>query len=147
MGGTAYSVVDFHVLHHIQMGWIPLSNILQVSETGTYQVNSAEIQTTAVQAIQIAIPGSANNLYISYRQPAGEDASLSSAFVGGASIHFWKGSNNKTQLATNYPWNGALSDGQTYTSPEGTSIKQISHNGTNVTLDIDIRRVPPFGHR
>jgi uncharacterized protein (TIGR03437 family) len=137
MGGGLYSLISFNVPHLIQEGWLPLSNIQQVSVSGIYQVAFAEQQTTSVQALQIVPPGTADALYVSYRQPHGQDSNLPPAFVGGASIHYWNVSGDKTQLATFYPWGGALSDGQTYTSPNGNlSIEQISHTSTNVTLNV-----------
>jgi uncharacterized protein (TIGR03437 family) len=141
MGGGIYSFVSFNVPHLIQEGWLPLSNIQQVSVSGIYQVAFAEQQTTFVQSLQIVPPGTTDALYVSYRQPHGQDANLQSAalgaFLGGASIQYWNGSTYKTQLATFYPWGGALSDGQTYTSPNGNlSISQVSHSSTNVTLNV-----------
>jgi hypothetical protein len=144
MGDMAYYLVDFHVLHRIQEGWIPLSNIQQVNESGVYQVSFGEAQTSAVQAIQILPPGATEPLYITYRQPDGLDADLQRVFTGGASIDYWNGGINKTQLATYYPWGGALSDGQTYVSPNGkVRIMQIAHTSANVTVDVQLVRPEP----
>ena len=138
MGDEDYNVVGFNVPHLIELGWLPLANVQQVSAGGTYQVAFAEQQTTAVQALQIVVPGTADPLYVSYRQPQGVNANLPSGFLGGASIQYWQGSNYKSQLATNNaPYAGALADGQTYTSPNGyLSIQQIAHTSANVTVNV-----------
>ena len=78
---------------------------------------------------------------------AGLDANLPPAFTGGASIDFWAGGTGKTQLATYYPWSGALSDGQSYVSPYSPAgsltITQLAHTSTNVTIEIRLgRRFP-----
>jgi uncharacterized protein (TIGR03437 family) len=148
MGDDAYNIVGINVPHLIELGWIPLTNILQVGASGTYQVAFAEQQTSAAQALQIVPPGTTDTLYVSYRQPQAGDPDLllandqlPSIFEGGASIQFWNGSANigqsKSQLATFYPWGGALSDGQTYTSPNGNlTISQVSHTSASVTVDV-----------
>jgi len=138
MGDGDYYVVGFNVPHLIELGWLPLTNVQQVTASGTYQVAFAEQQTSAVQALQIVVPGTADPLYVSYRQPQGVNANLPPGFLGGASIQYWQGSNYKSQLATNNaPYAGALADGQTYTSPNGyLSIQQISHTGANVTVNV-----------
>ena len=149
MGDELYNVVGLDVPHLIQLGWIPLSNILQVSASGTYQVAFAEQQSSAAQALEIVPPGTTDTLYVSYRQPQGADPDLlllndqiPSVFEGGASIQFWNGSGNisqsKSQLATFFPYGGALADGQTYTAPNGNlTITQVSHTSTNVTLAVE----------
>jgi len=138
MGDEDYNVVGFNVPHLIELGWLPLTNVQHVTTSGTYQVAFAEQQTSAVQALQIVVPGTADPLYVSYRQPQGVNANLPPGFLGGASIQYWQGSNYKSQLATNNaPYAGALADGQTYTSPNGyLSIQQISHTGANVTVNV-----------
>jgi uncharacterized protein (TIGR03437 family) len=142
MGDGAYSIVEFNVPHLIELGFLPLSNILQVSTSGIYQVAFAEQQTTAVQALQMPISGTFDTLYVSYRHPSGLDSGLSSAFEGGASIHIWDGSNDKSRLVTNYPWGGALYDGQTYTNGN-ISIQQVSHDSTGVTLSVTMAAYTP----
>ncbi len=137
MGNGGYRIIEYNVVHRIQEGWIPLSNVLQVSAPGTYTVNFAETQSNQVLALQITTPGSTGNMFISYRQPIGQDANLPSAFLGAASITYWKGGSNKSQLATNYPWGGALSDNQKFNSPDGTvAIRQISHTDTSVMVEV-----------
>jgi len=138
MGDEDYNVVGFNVPHLIELGWLPLTNVQQVTASGTYQVAFAEQQTNAVQALQIVVPGTADPLYVSYRRPQGVNANLPPGFLGGASIQYWLGSNYKSQLATNnYPFAGALADGQTYTSPNGyLSIQQVSHTSANVTVNV-----------
>jgi uncharacterized protein (TIGR03437 family) len=141
MGDDGYNVVDFSVVNRIQEGWIPLSNILQVTQSGTYTVNYAEAptQTAQAQALQIAAADATGDMYVTYRQPGGLDANLPPAFLGGATIQYWRGGVNKSQLATNSPWGGALTDNQTYSSPSGAvTITQVSHDATTVTLNVRI---------
>ncbi len=137
--GNPDAIVGFNFIHLIQMGWIPLTNVQQVTQSGLYQVAYAEQQTSAIQGLQIVPPGTASNLYVSYRQPTGEDANIPAVFEQGVSIHYWDGSNNKSQLATLFPFGGALVDGQTYSPSSGNlNITQISHTSTYVALEIDI---------
>jgi uncharacterized protein (TIGR03437 family) len=139
--GASYIVENFNVPHFIQEGWIPLSNILQVSTSGNYTVTAGETQTAAVQALQIIPQGGSDPLYVSYRrpQPDGIDANVPLGFTEGANIHFWNGGINKTRLATDVPWGGGLSDGQTFTTPDGTvSIRQVSHTAGDVTVSVTL---------
>lgn len=138
MGNRAYDYVNLNVPHLIQEGWISRENILQVSTDGIYTVYYAETQSSASnpQALQIVIPGTAGNMYVSYRQLPSDnnDVNLQPAFTGGASIHYWNGSNSKTQLANN---SSALSDRQSYNSTDGqVSIRQIAHTNSSVTVEV-----------
>jgi hypothetical protein len=146
MGDEDYVVVNFNVPHLIEEGWMPLSHINQVTQSGAYQVALAENQTADFQALQVAPLGHrGTTLYVSYRQPIGLDSNLLPSFTGGVTIHFWNGANNKSQLA----WGGTLNDGQTYTYPGGgLKITQISHNNNNVTLNVDLdASIQPIGSR
>ena len=82
MGDGDYYVVGFNVPHLIELGWLPLTNVQQVVASGTYQVAFAENQTNSVQALQIVVPGTADPLYVSYRQPQGVNANLPQGFPG-----------------------------------------------------------------
>jgi hypothetical protein len=147
MGDASYNVIEFNVPHRIQMGWIPLSNIRQVDSSGIYQVTYSEVQTNQFQALQIILPGSIGTpIYVSYRLPVkgSLDSRLLPSFTSGASIHLWSGGVNQTKLATNYPWGGALTDGQTYNSPDGTvSITQLTHDDTTVTVSVKVIDTTP----
>jgi uncharacterized protein (TIGR03437 family) len=140
MGDSSYNITNFNVLHRIQEGWIPLSNIQQVTESGVYQIHFAEQQASVVQAIQISAVGIPGTLYISYRRPIGLDKRLPRVFTAGASIHYWTGGVSQTQLASApAPWGGALSDGQTYSVPRGSvKITQISHDDVSVTVQVTL---------
>ena len=114
MGDSAYNLVNFNVPHLIQEGWIPLSNVRQIrTNTVNAHVALAEASMSSEQALQIFLPGGNDILYVSYRQPDGQDSHLSSNFVTGASIHLWKGSNSKTRFVK------TLTDGETYSVPGG----------------------------
>jgi uncharacterized protein (TIGR03437 family) len=137
MGDEAYHTVNFNVPHMIEEGFIPLTNIQQITQSGTYTVTYAETQTSAYQALQILPPGATTPIYISYRQsqPGGADAGLSSGFTQGVTIHSWAGGNSKPQLLTT-AWGGSLQDKQSFSPNANLTITQISHNSTTATAAV-----------
>lgn len=134
--GISRSVHNAVAPHIHQLGWFnAFANSLQTVTTGgTYQI--APIGNTPdgmlPQSLRIAKPDSGDYYYLSYRQPTGFDASLSSTYTVGVNIHRYTGSGyNYTKFIT------ALPDGGIFSDPaNGITVTQSSHGAGATVVNV-----------
>lgn len=127
----------FNAPHKIAMGWIPGARAQTISRSGIHTVTQLESSSAAIQALEIK-KSTGGAYYLSFRQPSGFDASLSTLFQNRVSVHSWSGSVGlqTMQLAT-------LGDGETYTdSTLGMSFTVLSHDGASATVQIQLPDAP-----
>lgn len=138
--------------HKAALGWIPQTNIREVTSNGVYDIRNIEEATREIQLLKIKIPGTEDYYYASFRKAAGFfDSNLPPAFTSGASLHKWNenpASNTlfiDTNPQTRRDFSDApLSDGRTFTDPtNGIEITQITHTADNVTLNVSSRALRP----
>ncbi len=119
--------------HKVQMGWLPSGKIVNLA-MGVYQVAPLETDpdaTTLPQVLKIAVPGTAESYYFSYKRAAGYDANLSSTYKDRLNIHRWSSGAKQTRFIN------SLADGASFTdSNVGFTIKQISHTTSSVTVSV-----------
>jgi hypothetical protein len=88
----------------------------------------------APQALKIAKPDTNEYYYLSYRQPLGFDANLSSFYLGGLNVHRYQGSG-----AVQTYFLDSLLDGESFIDAvNGITITQISHSDVNVTIQVQM---------
>jgi hypothetical protein len=138
MGGSGRSLRQVNSPHKEQMGWMPPENIAAVTNGGTYSIAPLELDPTDAfypQTLKIVKPDTGDYYYLSYRQPIGFDANLSSANLNSLVIHRYKGDG----LAHNTFLLTRLTDGGSYTdSINGITVTQVSHDSTRVNLQVQM---------
>ena len=136
MGISSSSVYNANASHIHQLGWFnAFANSIQtVTAGGTYQIApiGTEPDGTLPQALRIAKPDSGDYYYLSYRQPIGFDAALSSTYTAGVNLHRYAGSGyNYTKFIK------ALPDGGIFSDPvNGITVTQSSHGATSTVVNI-----------
>ncbi len=127
--GNARAVRNYNAPHRNQVGWIPSTNVLNITAPGTYTVGTTEILGSEKQLLKINID-SRNSYYASLRQSFGTFDAGIGEFVA---IHKWTSAPTSalTILQSN------LSTGQNFTDPQAgvsLTLKQIS--GSNATVEV-----------
>ncbi|MDH5195326.1 MAG: hypothetical protein OEW32_16690, partial [Nitrospira sp.] len=93
--GSSRAVHNFNGPHIHQMGWFNVfSNAVQtITTSGSYQLAAIGASPDGVlpQVLRILKPNTNEYYYLSYRQAAGWDASLSSTYTQGVNVHRYKG--------------------------------------------------------
>jgi len=136
MGISSTALHNAAAPHIHQLGWFDAfaNSVQTVTTGGTYQI--APIGTppdgTLPQTVLIAKPDSGDYYYLSYRQPTGFDASLSSTYTGGVNIHRYAGSGySYTKFIT------GLSDGGIFTDPaNGITVTQSTHGAGSTVVNV-----------
>lgn len=134
MGQSSGSIYNAAAPHIDQSGWFDAfpNGIQTVTTGGTYQI--APIGNppdgTNPQALRIAT-NSGDYYYLSYRQPTGFDASLSSTYTGGVNIHRYAGSGySLTKLIK------VLPDGGIFSDPNGITVTQSAHGPGSAVVNV-----------
>lgn len=93
--GSSRQLRNFNGPHMHQLGWFnTFPNAVQnVTAPGVYQLAAigATPDGTLPQALRILKPNTNEYYYLSYRQPAGLDATLPSTYTQGVNVHRYKG--------------------------------------------------------
>lgn len=154
-GGGNYLMGHFAAPHKRTLGWLEGNKFQQVESSGTFTLAPYALNTSALQAIRVR-RGVGNNrwLWLEYRQPIGQDATLlnfSTQFDDGALGHYENPAETEfashTRLvhfraATN-PTNftqPALAAGQSWTDPYSELSLQVtaaSSSGMTVRVNYD----------
>jgi hypothetical protein len=140
----AWNYFGFNGPHRVALASLDTIQQQTVTASGVYVIETLEsTNSTAVKSLKINKPDTGEAYYISYRQPVGFDAGLSSGLTNGASVIVWGGSPSvQTKLVDMTPGDGsmanaALTDGATFTDPmNGIAVTQLSHTPTAVTVDV-----------
>jgi len=134
--GISRSVHNADAPHIHQLGWFNAfsNSIRTVTAGGTYQIapigNTPD--GTLPQTLRIAKPDSSDYYYLSYRQPTGFDASLSSTYTVGVNIHRYAGSGyNFTKFIKSLPDGGIFSD-----PVNGITVIQSSHGAGSTVVNV-----------
>jgi hypothetical protein len=133
MGGAMGYLRQVDAPHKAQAGWLPLSQVVTVTEDGVYNVAPLESDATTVaepQALRIFKPDTGEYYYLSYRQAIGFDRVLVCCpYLDRLSVHRWSGA--KTMLVA------TLADGETFADPTtGFTVTQVSHSSTSSTASV-----------
>jgi hypothetical protein len=123
--------------HKEQMGWLPPGQVPTVNQDGFYDIDSLETnpwEAMAPQALKIAKPDTNEYYYLSYRQPLGFDANLSSYYLSGVNVHRYRGSG----AVQTYFLDSLLVDGESFVDTvNGVTVTQISHTVDNLTVQVE----------
>jgi hypothetical protein len=134
--GSSRAVHNFNGPHTHQMGWFnAFTNAVQsVTASGLYSIapigNTPD--GTLPQTLRIAKPSTGDYYYLSYRQPAGFDATLSSTYTQGVNVHHYKGSGYAyTYFIQSLGDNGLFTD-----AVNGISVTQSTHGTSATTIQV-----------
>lgn len=135
--GSSRAVHNFNGPHGHQMGWFNAfpSAVQSVTTSGLYSIaplgNTVPDGSTP-QVLRIAKPSTGAYYYISYRQPTGFDASLTSTYTQGVNLHHYKGSGYAfTYFIKSLPDNGLFSD-----TVNGITVTQATHGTGAATVQV-----------
>lgn len=134
--GLSRSVHNTNGPHTHQLGWLNAfpNSIITVTTGGTYQLAPIGNPPDGAlpQVLRIAKPNSSDYYYLSYRQPVGFDASLTTTYTNGVNIHRYIGSGyDYTKHITTLP------DGGLFTDPaNGITVTQSSHSPTATVVNV-----------
>ena len=124
----------FNAPGKIAAGWLPVSAVQAVINSGSFRVASVETVPAPgqIQALKIKAEGEGtDHYYISYRQPLGFSAALTPQYVGTTSVTRWNGANGaKTCLLAN------LADGQAFADASGFMVAQRSHDASHALVTV-----------
>ena len=141
--GASGPLYKINAPHHDQMGWLPDTQILEVSESNTYDIaplGTDPSQTSIPQMLKIAKPDTSEFYYISFRKALGFDRNMASTYHDRTSIHTYKGddSSDMTDLK------GTIGDGESYTDTvNGWSFTQLASTENYATVRVDLGDLPP----
>jgi hypothetical protein len=135
MGISGVGLRHFNAPHKEQLGWLPPSQVLTVTEDGVYEVAPlalAATDTIAPQALKIAKPDTNEYYYLSYRKALGFDASLSSTYRNRVNVHRYKGNG-----AVQTYFLSSLLDGTSFTDlANGLTVTQLRHDANTATVQV-----------
>jgi hypothetical protein len=135
--------------HKYLLGYFAPSNVINITQSGTYTINTLETNTSSPQIIRIP-KSTGDYYYIDYRSNQGFDKMLPSSVINGATLYIGgssvvvSGAIGKTYLLDTTPGdtsgfaNASFTDGVTFSDPASNlTIQQVSHVvGSSVTLNI-----------
>ena len=136
MGFSGPGLRQINGPHQEQMGWRDPQQITEISTDGTYDIAPLELDmasSIAPQLLKIRKPDTAEWYYLSFRQAIGFDASLSSTYLNGLSIHQHAGDGATSKTV----WIDTLADGENYSDTVNElSITQIGNYENYVSVEI-----------
>jgi hypothetical protein len=140
MGFSGLALRQVNAPHQRQTGWLDPGKFQPVSVGGTYTVSPLELgpyDATSPQVLTLAKPDTGDTYYLSYRQPIGFDANLSTTYRNGISVHRYKGGSAQTYLLA------SLADGGVFTdAANGITVTQVSHDAQSATVQVQIESGP-----
>jgi hypothetical protein len=101
MGSALSGLRQINAPHHEQMGWRAAEQFMTVIESGVYDLDPLEMSAEDAflpQILKVAKPDTNEYYYLSYRQPIGFDANLSSELTKRLHIHRYNGNGGRTWL-------------------------------------------------
>ncbi|HLG18365.1 MAG TPA: Ig-like domain-containing protein, partial [Bdellovibrionota bacterium] len=128
---------QFNGPHKEQMGWLPPSQITEITGGGTRIVTLSPLEIDAASApysqlVKIPKAGTNEYYYVSYRRRIGYDAALSLSYADRANVHHSHPPDSRTFFIQ------ALSDTGTFQDLiSGITVTQLSHDANGVTVQID----------
>lgn len=136
MGFSGPGLRQINGPHQEQMGWRDAQQITEINTDGIYDIAPLEldaVSSIAPQIVKIRKPDTGEWYYLSYRQTIGFDASLSSSYLNGLSIHKHAGSGSTSKTV----WIDTLADGENYSDAvNGLSITQIGYSDSSVSIEV-----------
>jgi hypothetical protein len=130
--------------HRYRLGFLPSTDVVTVTESGTYRISPAEFGGEHPRLLRI--PRGDSFLYLEYRQPFGlfDDFGAGASVVNGASIRVaWEGYYRNTRLVDTTPetctfLDSALAVGQTFRDP-GNGIRVSTLDLGPNSLQVEVR--------
>jgi hypothetical protein len=124
--------------HRQQLGWLAADRLLQITQSGYYDVAPLSIDpatATAPQAIAIRKPDSGEYYYLSYRISEGFDNNISGWYRDHRlSVHRYKGDGS----STNTYLVAGLADGEHFVDQaNGDTVTMVSHSVTHATARVE----------
>jgi hypothetical protein len=136
--GSSYQPVN--APHSAQLGWTPSSNILNVSQSGTYRITALETMPSAAitpQIIKIFKEDSGQYYYLALRTQAGRfAASLSSTYANRLNVHKFGGSDAFTRYMSSHGVGESFVD-----SVNGITVTPTIINSDTMDVRIDITAI------
>lgn len=136
MGSAMSGLRQLNGPHQEQMGWRSPDMITTVTQGGTFDIAPLELsaaQALAPQVLKFAKPDSDETYYLSYRQPIGFDANLSTSLTERLHIHLYKGNGGKTTLLS-----GLLVGASFVDDVNGITVTHVSHMPDYATVQVQI---------
>lgn len=134
--GLADGLASFNAPHKTQMAWLPEAQTSLISLDGVYDVAPlAQDPSTAgaSQILKVAIPGSSEHYYLSYRHGGGFEINACCSYLDRLSVHRWAGGSQKTYLVA------SLADGATFNdTASGFTVTQLSHSDASASVHVQI---------
>lgn len=142
MGYSGLALRQINAPHQEQMGWRDPQQIIEINSSGTYNIAPLESDASnasAPQILKIRKPDTAEWYYLSYRQPVGFDASISTNYFSGLSIHQHAGDGSNIKTV----WHDTLTDGEVFSdSSIELSITQLNHDANIVSIEVTLPYAP-----
>ena len=136
MGSAMSGLRQINGAHQEQMGWRTPDKIMTVTQPGTFDIAPLELnaaQVLAPQIIKIAKPDSGESYYLSYRQPIGFDANLSTTLTERLHVHLYNGNGGRTTLLS-----GLLQGASFVDDVNGITLTHVSHTPDYVTVQVSL---------
>ncbi|MGI9286881.1 MAG: hypothetical protein ACR2P1_15955, partial [Pseudomonadales bacterium] len=136
MGSAMSGLRQINGAHQEQMGWRSPNNILTVTQGGTFDIAPLELgieEGLAPQILKIAKPDSGETYYLSYRQPIGFDANLSTTLTERLHVHLYNGNGGRTTLLA-----GLLQGASFVDDANGITVTHVSHTPAYITVEVQL---------
>lgn len=141
MGYSNVGLRHMNAPHKEAMGWLPTTQVVTVTQDGTYTIAPLALNpanTVAPQVLKIAKRDTNEFYYFSYRRPLGFDASLATMYTDRVNVHRYSGSG-----ASYTYFLQALSDGGSLQDTvNGITVTQLSHDTAKATLRVSMTCTP-----
>ncbi|MEK7518096.1 MAG: Ig-like domain-containing protein, partial [Patescibacteria group bacterium] len=149
IGNVISNTGHFNSYHKEITGFFDSSNVVNVTESGSYTINPIESATGLPQVLKIGIDNS-KLLYIEYRQPLGVDSFLPSDTLDGAMIRIapWRIGNGETQLldmtptSPSSPLDVTLEVGKSFTYDGFATVTTVGQTPSSLTVDVRLVNAP-----
>jgi hypothetical protein len=136
MGSAMSGLRQINGAHQEQMGWRTSNMVMTITQGGTFDIAPLELNATqalAPQVLKIAKPDSGETYYLSYRQPIGFDANLSTTLTERLHVHRYNGNGGRTILLS-----GLLQGASFVDDVNGITVTHVSHTPDYLTVQVSL---------
>jgi hypothetical protein len=130
---NAYALRQSNGPHKVQMGWVPVTRMIDVKKSGEYRLGDLEQSTEGIQVVRLFRHDGLEPYYFSYRRPIGQTDSvgLPAAYQNKLSVHAWGAGD--TSLLGEYPEGSPFVD-----TANQITVTPISHDDHGLGIRIDL---------
>jgi len=139
--GTVYWYGHFNAIHKEMLGWFDEGQVLEVKQTGIYELEPYKTPSPGRKVLKI--PRRGEYMYVEYRRPTGFDAWLPYECVA---FHLQQNIHDYGDTLLFYPnATPALIEGESFVDDVGNySIEVLSTTSDALTVKIDFEESPPY---